>query len=1356
MKTKLTLSLLFVVSVFMLNAQTSNRISGKAKMLSYIQQDFVQPLHVDGTDDYFDGFETYPDFNMSFSPWTTVDLDNFPTYGIENTEFPNQYAQMAFMIFNPSATTPPMTASAILPLSGSKFAACFASDGGANNDWLISPQIVLGSSSSVSFWVKSYTAEYGLERYKVGVSTTNTNPSSFTIISGANYLTAPATAWELKTFDINAYNGQSVYIGIQCISDDAFIFMVDDFEVITSSQASLPVLTTNGITGITATTAISGGNVTSDGGASVTARGIVWSTNANPTITSNMGMTNNGNGTGSFVSNLTGLTANTPYYVKAYATNSVGTAYGNQLNFTTGQGGGGDDWNATTITLYNTSEAAIMHRTGDIDNLGFGWPSGFDPFTGQNTPVHGFPFYPESEDPDGTDRIMVISGYTYQGGTADGYTSTTTRPGNMPLPVKLQFDLQSHTIQSVVLQMFVDDFQPGNFGPNYFQVSIDGVRVQFLESIINSLNQTGPIGKMISVQIPVSFLYLFEDGEVDILIDDPVNNVGDGYALDFIRILINPTNLLNTGTISGVVTDESGSPIAGANVTAGGIVSATTNSSGIYQLQNVPAGLTYVAASKSGYTTVSYMVDLIAGTISTRDFILPDDEGTGTLTGMVTDALNGNPIEGALVSVAGLSATTNASGNYTINNIPTGALSAAFNASTTQGEAPLTVNFFDQSGDGTSSVTCAKTGYITYINNQVVIEQGQSLTLNISLSQTLGEGALRFVINWGASPSDLDSHLNTPEIEGQVFHIYYSDQGSATEAPYAALDHDVVTGYGPETMTIYQMFPGTYQYYIYNFSGSPDMTTSNAVIQIYNQTGLIQTMQIPTTGTGRYWYVCDVNGSNGQLTYKNVIQETAPGNLKFNMPEKKTEEARNITSWMWNFGDGTTSTVQNPTKVYNSPGNYTVSLTVGNGVTTATETKTGYITVTGTGSGTGTLTGMVTDALNGNPVEGALVSVAGLSATTNASGNYTIINIPVGVLVSNFIANTTQGLAPLTVNFTDQSAENANIVTCSKEGYLTYSNSQVVIPQDGSLTLNISLSSQLTTGEMRFILNWGLNPDDLDSHLNTPAINGQSYHIYFSDQGSIDSPPYAALDHDVTDSYGPETMTIYEMYPGTYQYYIYNYSGSPEITTSQAVVQVYNQSGLLNTLQVPTSGSGLYWYICDIDGATGHITIRNVIQESAPGTFKYDMPVKIPTGNENITSWLWNFGDGGTSTQQNPSHVYNAVGNYTVSLTVGDGITQATETKIAYIQVSAIGLDEFDMFDLIQLYPQPAENELTIESPFKIERMSILDLSGREIAGLQRVDNTILRLSTSDFGKGVYLLYLETVNGTVVKKFTIK
>ena len=94
-----------------------------------------------------------------------------------------------------------------------------------------------------------------------------------------------------------------------------------------------PIVTTAEVTDITQTTAVSGGNVTDDGGASVTARGVCWSTSQNPTISDNH--TSDGNGTGSFTSNLTNLTANTTYYVRAYATNENGTSYGEQKSFTT-------------------------------------------------------------------------------------------------------------------------------------------------------------------------------------------------------------------------------------------------------------------------------------------------------------------------------------------------------------------------------------------------------------------------------------------------------------------------------------------------------------------------------------------------------------------------------------------------------------------------------------------------------------------------------------------------------------------------------------------------------------------------------------------------------------------------------------------------------------------------------------------------------------------------------------------------------------------------------------------------------------------------------------------------------------
>src|SRR5450759_197011 len=101
----------------------------------------------------------------------------------------------------------------------------------------------------------------------------------------------------------------------------------------TNTVPVIATLTTTAASAITATTATSGGNITSDGGSTITARGVCWNTSVSPTIANSK--TIDGTGTGIFVSSVTGLTARTIYYVRAYATNSSGTAYGNELNFTT-------------------------------------------------------------------------------------------------------------------------------------------------------------------------------------------------------------------------------------------------------------------------------------------------------------------------------------------------------------------------------------------------------------------------------------------------------------------------------------------------------------------------------------------------------------------------------------------------------------------------------------------------------------------------------------------------------------------------------------------------------------------------------------------------------------------------------------------------------------------------------------------------------------------------------------------------------------------------------------------------------------------------------------------------------------
>lgn len=101
----------------------------------------------------------------------------------------------------------------------------------------------------------------------------------------------------------------------------------------TNSDITIPVLTTSDVVSITQISAVSGGDISSEGGANVNSRGICWSASPVPTIYDNK--TIEGAGPGSFTSSITGLIANTTYYVRAYATNNAGTGYGETKSFST-------------------------------------------------------------------------------------------------------------------------------------------------------------------------------------------------------------------------------------------------------------------------------------------------------------------------------------------------------------------------------------------------------------------------------------------------------------------------------------------------------------------------------------------------------------------------------------------------------------------------------------------------------------------------------------------------------------------------------------------------------------------------------------------------------------------------------------------------------------------------------------------------------------------------------------------------------------------------------------------------------------------------------------------------------------
>ena len=165
----------------------------------------------------------------------------------------------------------------------------------------------------------------------------------------------------------------------------------------TTNPLVAATLTTAPVTSITTGSAISGGNISSDGGSAVTVRGVCWSTSTNPTVADPH--TNNGTGIGGFTSSLTGLTANTTYYVRAYATTSAGTGYGNVVSFATNPFVGATLTTATVTSITSSSGISGGNINSDggtaVTARGVCWststnPTITDPHTNNGTGIGGF------------------------------------------------------------------------------------------------------------------------------------------------------------------------------------------------------------------------------------------------------------------------------------------------------------------------------------------------------------------------------------------------------------------------------------------------------------------------------------------------------------------------------------------------------------------------------------------------------------------------------------------------------------------------------------------------------------------------------------------------------------------------------------------------------------------------------------------------------------------------------------------------------------------------------------------------------------------------------------------------------
>jgi len=142
------------------------------------------------------------------------------------------------------------------------------------------------------------------------------------------------------------------------------------------------------------------------------------------------------------------------------------------------------------------------------------------------------------------------------------------------------------------------------------------------------------------------------------------------------------------------------------------------------------------------------------------------------------------------------------------------------------------------------------------------------------------------------------------------------------------------------------------------------------------------------------------------------------------------------------------------------------------------------------------------------------------------------------------------------------------------------------------------------------------------------------------------------------------------------------------------------------------------------------------------------------------TSWNWDFGDGGTSPQQNPSHEYQNSGTYTVSLTVSNQCGSDTKTETDYITVITTGYELYQHNDFVKIYPNPAKDKIFIKitnSELFVEKLELLNMIGKAVYQSEKNKmGNLLEIPVVNLNQGVYFVKLRTSKGIITRKIIIQ
>lgn len=334
-----------------------------------------------------------------------------------------------------------------------------------------------------------------------------------------------------------------------------------------------------------------------------------------------------------------------------------------------------------------------------------------------------------------------------------------------------------------------------------------------------------------------------------------------------IRVLLahsetNPGNI--AGQVSDALTRQTLSDVAVDVVDLSGhpVASGLSGPSGSFLIP-VRSGKYQVNFTKSGYLAVQYLdVDVVDGETKFLEAVLQIDQshgGIGIASGRILDALSGVGVAGLTIDLrSGMNAvvgpvvatsTSGSNGNYRFSGLMAGNYTAEVHG----------------------------LGYLTTRFAVLCIGGRETDSQNAVVTPILPPGQIRIVLTWGASPSDLDSHTFGPLPGGDSFHMYYPYAQSNSGSPWpqqVTLDLDDVTSYGPETTTLLQQMPGVYQFVVHDFTNrlstsTTALSTSGAIVRVYNEQGLVVWFPVPTGQEGTLWTVFEMDG--GVITPVNSL-----------------------------------------------------------------------------------------------------------------------------------------------------------------------------------------------------------------------------------------------------------------------------------------------------------------------------------------------------------------------------------------------------------------------------------------------------------------------------------------------------